>query len=1108
MKRICKIFAVLLVMMIALFSFSITAGAAEVSNTQDGLVASITSEKDSYKANEDIELTFKVTNTNDFAVENVSLEAIIPDGLTLKNKADTIVNTVSLDSGESLELTLTAVKESSVIVVPSTENTTIEIGTTEVVQTDSIQATTTKVNSATSDTVSTNGSDNTTIQTGNTMSYLLVGLICLVCLAVAVISFRFRKKAVKYLSLVLCVCIAVGSVAILGIPNASAEETTQQMSFEVSKTITVDNQDYKINANIKYNYSANFSNIDFGYLHCEPSTCNVGEQTDVTFYINLSTNDISNDEKVELYVEDKLVGLLNDNGENGDVTANDKIYSGTFSMFSNERKWAGYYIVIKNQRSNTESLQFYKQATDSDLSFINDFYKDIDVIKDKYIISKFDESKAISDLQQYYNEVTSYLDNRSDVLDYCFTGFNIMVNFDNGLTAGIPFEDLISDSDDNKVGAMRSINYSAVGSNNTYKSKIVTLEPFNSDMNAPEIDNAATTIVNANNNYVFSENLDDQQVTFEAMKELNKYGIIILYGHGGNFNETDIYGDRYGYIISLSEEVTEEKNKEYRNSGDLWLTIIPNGDHYVITEKFFDTYYNDNDFDNSIIYLGNCHGGDDNVGIRNILKNKGAEAILSYKNTVITTYNRKMIATISERLSKGDSIQDAVKKAKQKNGEYDPYLSSENYNNLDFWEKVWYSLGLYDNTDAAELVLNGNNISFKLTTNPTAEQITGKVIDSNSNLPLSGVKISCNDLNINCATDEFGKFNFNMPISDKQYEFTFELKGYYTTTVVFGNYSALDTVKLTSKDGRLSGKVISSDNTPLPDVRVDAYLKVESGTQYVGNTYTDDKGNFSMELQEGSYELRFNKDGYETTSTTITISKDVMTVLKDPIIMEKKDTYKEDFINAILETEGDLWGGNSTAVVIKFLDLNFDGKLEFIVQFGDNGYSLGSTAPTDVFYYENNEIIKAKTVIGINDELTGYYDKSNNQYFLLQSSKSLVNGYDDNNNWDLYNYIFKFDGNDVSKDIYSSMNHRYNTTDGTETNVYYDGANGYAGAELSNSITKEEYDSINSRIVENCVNVNMQTDKIYYWRTFKKYSDSEKRQALEKAYDSFTYDKY
>lgn len=174
-------------------------------------------------------------------------------------------------------------------------------------------------------------------------------------------------------------------------------------------------------------------------------------------------------------------------------------------MFSNERKWAGYYVVINNQKSNTESLQFYKRATDEDLLFIDKFNKDIDNIKMNYAIHKSDEEKAILEIQQCYREVTSYLDKRSDVLDYCFTGFNIMVNFDNGLTAGITFNDLIVDND-SKVMSMQSINNSAVGNNNnTYKSKIVTLEPFTNELGSPEFDNAANTIAKTNKNYVFQK---------------------------------------------------------------------------------------------------------------------------------------------------------------------------------------------------------------------------------------------------------------------------------------------------------------------------------------------------------------------------------------------------------------------------------------------------------------------------------------------------------------------------------------------------------------------------------------------------------------------------
>ena len=80
---------------------------------------------------------------------------------------------------------------------------------------------------------------------------------------------------------------------------------------------------------------------------------------------------------------------------------------------------------------------------------------------------------------------------------------------------------------------------------------------------------------------------------------------------------------------------------------------------------------------------------------------------------------------------------------------------------------------------------------------------------------------------------------------------------------MLSNYTELDTIELTPKKGSISANIISSNNTPLSKVRVDAYLKEEADLEYVGNTYTDDNGNFTMELQSGSYELRFNKDGYK-----------------------------------------------------------------------------------------------------------------------------------------------------------------------------------------------------------------------------------------------------
>lgn len=213
----------------------------------------------------------------------------------------------------------------------------------------------------------------------------------------------------------------------------------------------------------------------------------------------------------------------------------------------------------------------------------------------------------------------------------------------------------------------------------------------------------------------------------------------------------------------------------------------------------------------------------------------------------------------------------------------------------------------------------------------------------------------------------------------------------------------------------------------------------------------------------------------------------------------KAASYKDEFIDAILKSEGDLWNeeGSTSYGYFKLIDLNFDGRIEFIKQWSDDsGYSLSSTSPAAVYYLKNNKLVQAESWCGLNNELTGYYDEVTNEYILLQPSKTF-NGYD--NNYTLYNNTLEFDGIDVSEYCYTSMIKK----DDDANNIYYKG--GY-GDNTAKKITKSEYDSINFEIINNCVNINLQYDKIN-GLDWINYSSSQKRQALEKAYDSFTYDK-
>jgi len=77
---------------------------------QDGLYVDVTTNKDNYSVNEDIEVTIKLENRNNYAVENISIEGIIPEGLNLKSGQDN-KQVESLEANESIELSFTAIKD-------------------------------------------------------------------------------------------------------------------------------------------------------------------------------------------------------------------------------------------------------------------------------------------------------------------------------------------------------------------------------------------------------------------------------------------------------------------------------------------------------------------------------------------------------------------------------------------------------------------------------------------------------------------------------------------------------------------------------------------------------------------------------------------------------------------------------------------------------------------------------------------------------------------------------------------------------------------------------------------------------------------------------------
>lgn len=309
MKKAKKLLAAL-VGAVMLVSCMTTSVFAAETGTQDGLKAVIQTDKESYAANEDIQITVTITNTNTFEVKNVSIESLLPDALTLKD-GDLKSKTVDLKPGETLSISFVAVleKDEPTTIVPTTtepvteppattepgttqpeETTTEETPTEATTETTTVEPTTapdttetdTETPSTTEQTETTTDSsailpvepsttepttgiiegelttvDNTpdNPDTGSGLTIIKVLLIALaaaaVVAAIILITRKNSKKATKVISLVLCGAIAVSSFATVGFIKVGAEERTQ-FSFFVDKTITVDSEEYTIQANITY----------------------------------------------------------------------------------------------------------------------------------------------------------------------------------------------------------------------------------------------------------------------------------------------------------------------------------------------------------------------------------------------------------------------------------------------------------------------------------------------------------------------------------------------------------------------------------------------------------------------------------------------------------------------------------------------------------------------------------------------------------------------------------------------------------------------------------------------------------------------------------------
>lgn len=308
MKKCRKLLALTLSILLAFACYAVPAFASASAN-QYGLEASIVTDKESYKANEDIHVTVTVKNTNDFKVEAVSIESLLPKTLTLKDGSNS-TKTVDLEPGETLTLSFTAVKDKEEIsateptetkpVIPSesqtvkpsesesvkptigTINTTIDDSTTV------FPKEVTEMNSATI--IHSNNPNTGDITSIKTVVIAIIVVLALIAI-ILILLHKHQKQTTKIISLVMCV--AVATTAITGVSFFTAKGTDDgRKSFTVEKVITADGEETNVSADVKYQEPKQ-TETELGLVIDQKDFTTVEREQLLTGKIN-NTNSISN----------------------------------------------------------------------------------------------------------------------------------------------------------------------------------------------------------------------------------------------------------------------------------------------------------------------------------------------------------------------------------------------------------------------------------------------------------------------------------------------------------------------------------------------------------------------------------------------------------------------------------------------------------------------------------------------------------------------------------------------------------------------------------------------------------------------------------------------
>ena len=330
----------------------------------------------------------------------------------------------------------------------------------------------------------------------------------------------------------------------------------------------------------------------------------VGESEEVTFCARASI-------APTLYLNNTAIGPMNDNGQNGDIRANDGIYSFKLTVYSDIEKTEHYYAGFESPVSESVVLHFFDQPTEDEKQLYLETQSKIELINaeledDNGLINASDKENALQAVSEYSEKLLA----DGIISEFRVNEDNVYICF----SSGLPY--LYIPNVDGYLSSGDEICF-----------EIITCQPFEKQFNNTNINDIAYEITTNFGNYSVKARPENDLVTTQMVKDyFGPNQIILWFGHGAY--------DSVVHSLLITGEPCYMGALYWGDYLSHRMMSTSRG-KIAISSKYIDCYCKN--MDNTLVYLNTCLSGKTDTLAKAFL-NKGASAVVCNSETIKASY--------------------------------------------------------------------------------------------------------------------------------------------------------------------------------------------------------------------------------------------------------------------------------------------------------------------------------------------------------------------------------------------------------------------------------------------------------------------------------------